>query len=151
MTTGPIPEGLEGGAPMQRQHDCSPAPSGSGACCPRVNLFRHKLLDDLLCAIREDYPVPAFIDGTRWTFAGAVNEAAYGLVERNWDGAKDGVRLLGFYIFQSCPVQRPVDSSSDDVSARSGNFEPPAKNRNRLGKAHLARISHSGEVHRGSE
>ena len=76
---------------MTRQQHRSPAPSSSGAHCPRFNLFRHKLLDDLLCAVREDYPVPAFVNGDTWTFAGTVNEAAYGLVERNWSGAKDGV------------------------------------------------------------
>ena len=98
--------GSNGETSMPRQHDRSPAPPDSGACCPRFNLFRHKMLAELFCAIPETYPVPAFVNGSTWTFAGTVNEASYDLAERNWHGAKEGVHLMGFYLFQSCPGHR---------------------------------------------
>src|SRR4051812_16451731 len=39
---------------------------------PRFNLFRHKEMSDLCCAVPEDRPVPPFIRGKRWEFVGAV-------------------------------------------------------------------------------
>src|SRR4051794_34454382 len=39
---------------------------------PRFNLFRHKEMSDLCCAVPEHRPVPPFIKGKRWEFAGAV-------------------------------------------------------------------------------
>jgi len=32
--------------------------------CPALNLFRHKLTSNLLCAVPEDYPVPGFLDAS---------------------------------------------------------------------------------------
>ena len=136
MTTRPIPERLNGEASRHR----SPAPFGSGACCPRFNLFRHKLLDDLLCAVREDYPVPAFVNGDTWTFAGPVNEAAYGLVERNWSGATEGVRLMGFYLFQSVLGHRQVHRSLNEIILCAENNKLPTGYRDRSNKPRLALV-----------
>ena len=87
----------------RQQHRPPTASSSSGAYRPSFNLFRHKRLPDLVCAVPEHCPVPAFVTGSSWTFSGTVSET-YGLVERNWRGAKDGVHLMGFYYF-SIPVQ----------------------------------------------
>ena len=67
------------------QHRSVPLPFSSGEYRPTFNLFRHKLLPDLLCAVPEDHPVPAFVTGSSWTFAGTVSET-YSLVEGNWRG-----------------------------------------------------------------
>ena len=94
---------------MNREQDHSAPPAlGSGKYCPVFNLFRHKLTPDLLCAVPEDYPVPGFLNASTWSFAGAVGEAAYALAELNWNAAMAGVRLSGFYLFQSCPAPRRV-------------------------------------------
>lgn len=94
---------------MNREQDRSASPAlGSAKYCPVFNLFRHKLTPDLLCAVPQDYPVPGFLHASTWSFAGAVGEAAYALAELNWTAAMAGVRLTGFYLFQSCPAQRRV-------------------------------------------
>jgi hypothetical protein len=49
---------------------------GSVKDWPAYNLFRHKLIPDLLCAVPQDCPVPGFIEGSTWAFAGAVSENA---------------------------------------------------------------------------
>src|SRR3954453_8138513 len=101
---------LRGASVNHEQHRSVPLPFSSGEYRPTFNLFRHKRLPDLLCAVPEDHPVPAFVTGSSWTFAGTVSET-YGLVERNWRGVEDGVNLIGFYLFHSCPVRQEVPSS----------------------------------------
>jgi hypothetical protein len=65
----------------------------------RYNLFRHKWQPDLCCAVPEHHPVPGFITGERWAFAGAWEPAAPppGL---NPAAAEMGVCLNGFHLFQ---------------------------------------------------
>ena len=41
---------------------------------PAYNLFRRTRGRHLVCAVPEDYPVPGFIDGQGWAFAGKVGE-----------------------------------------------------------------------------
>src|SRR3569833_354086 len=41
---------------------------------PAFNLFRHKRKSHLVCAVPEDHPVPSFIEGSTWEFAGTVSE-----------------------------------------------------------------------------
>ena len=56
---------------MNRKQDHSVRPAlGSVTYWPVYNLFRHKLTPDLLCAVPEDCPVPRFIEGSAWRFAG---------------------------------------------------------------------------------
>ena len=60
---------------MKRAHEHPALASlGSVKYWPAFNLFRHKLKPDLVCAVPEDYPVPGFIDGTTWAFAGKISE-----------------------------------------------------------------------------
>ena len=98
--------------------------SGSGPYRPRFNLFRHETLSDLLCAVPEDCPVPSFVTGSRWTFAGSVTEAAYGSVELNWPGVREDVRLIGFYLFHSIQDHKKLEESLDKVNASSDNILP---------------------------
>jgi PAS fold len=65
----------------------------------RYNLFRRKGQLDLCCAVPEDRPVPSFVTGERWDFAGTWDGVvpAPGLNRR---AAEFGVRLNGFHLFQ---------------------------------------------------
>src|SRR5690349_650130 len=47
------PNMLEGMPMLRRRNGSKTVPLGSGRYCPRFNLFRHKLLSDLLCAVPE--------------------------------------------------------------------------------------------------
>ena len=49
-------------------------PASPSRLWPAYNLFRCKRSLGLFCAVPEDYPVPAFVDGHGWEFAGKVEE-----------------------------------------------------------------------------
>src|SRR3954468_13811070 len=63
------------------------------------NLFRSTRSADLLCAVPEDDPVPAFINGQGWAFAGKLAEPAAAPLGFEWRGAGAAVPLTGFYLF----------------------------------------------------
>ena len=65
------------------------------------NLFRHRDKPHLLCAVPEDREVPRFIAEQTWSFDRKVAEAATAPVGFDVLAARDGVRLNGFYLFQS--------------------------------------------------
>jgi hypothetical protein len=65
------------------------------------NLFRHRDKQHLLCAVPEDHEVPRFIAERAWSFGGKLTEAATAPVGFDVLAARDGVRLNGFYLFQS--------------------------------------------------
>ena len=54
---------------------------------PAYNLFRSTRSADLLCAVPEDYPVPAFIKGQGWAFAGKLAEPSAAPLGFEWTGA----------------------------------------------------------------
>jgi len=63
------------------------------------NLFRRREEPDLYCAVPQPRPVPAFVSGDEWEFAGAVlagDGAPLGFDPR---AALAGARLNGFYVF----------------------------------------------------
>jgi len=66
---------------------------------PAYNLFRSTRSADLLCAVPEDYPVPAFINGQGWVFAGKLAEPSAAPLGFEWTGAGVVVPLTGFYLF----------------------------------------------------
>jgi len=66
---------------------------------PAYNLFRSTRSADLLCAVPEDYPVPAFIKGQGWAFAGKLAEPSAVPLGFEWTGAGAVVPLTGFYLF----------------------------------------------------
>ena len=65
---------------------------------PAYNLFRSTRSADLLCAVPEDYPVPAFINGQGWAFAGKLAESSAAPLGFAWTGAGTVVPLTGFYL-----------------------------------------------------
>ena len=66
---------------------------------PAYNLFRRTRSADLLCAVPEDDPVPAFINGQGWAFAGKLSEPSAAPHGFEWMGAGAVVPLTGFYLF----------------------------------------------------
>ena len=66
---------------------------------PAYNLFRSTRSADLLCAVPEDDPVPAFINGQGWAFAGKLAEPSAAPLGFEWTGAGAVVPLTGFYLF----------------------------------------------------
>ena len=65
------------------------------------NLFRYRDNQDLICAVPEDHAVPRFIAGRTWGFDRKLTEAATAPTGFNTRAATNGVRLNGFYLFQS--------------------------------------------------
>ncbi|GJD53281.1 hypothetical protein OPKNFCMD_6056 [Methylobacterium crusticola] len=66
---------------------------------PTYNLFRRREEPDLVCAVPSDYPVPSFLSGTAWVFAGSIADPAAappGFVPRT---AEHGIDLNGFHLF----------------------------------------------------
>ena len=66
---------------------------------PAYNLFRSTRSADLRCAVPEDYPVPAFINGQGWAFAGKLAEPAAAPLGFERQAAGAVVPLTGFYLF----------------------------------------------------
>src|SRR5215213_11050496 len=90
-----------GGASMNRECVRSANLSlGSEKYWPAYNLFRHKLMPDLLCAVPQDCPVPGFIEGSTWAFAGTVGKAALAAAGLASEAAA-GMRRSGFVMLQS--------------------------------------------------
>ena len=71
----------------------------------RYNLFRHKWQADLCCVVPEYDPVPGFITGDQWEYAGTREYAMFppGL---NMTELEDGVRLSSFQRFQTADHSR---------------------------------------------
>src|SRR3954447_7351178 len=92
---------------MKRAHEHPALASlGSVKYWPAFNLFRRKLKPDLICAVPEDYPVPGFIEGSTWAFAGKVSEPITIPLGFKSKAAEAGVRFNGFYLFQASPIER---------------------------------------------
>ena len=65
------------------------------------NLFRLKDGDGLFCAVPESRAVPRFVDGSRWTFGGKIEDASARMVGFDGKAAATAVRFNGYYLFQS--------------------------------------------------
>src|SRR5215211_5597166 len=66
---------------------------------PRYNMFQRKGQPDLYCLVPEDRPVPGFITGGYWAFAG-TQCSAVPLPGLDRAAAELGVHLNGFHLFQ---------------------------------------------------
>ena len=65
------------------------------------NLFRRKREPDLCCAVRQDKPVPPFVQGKEWEFGGTVvDDGAKKPAGFQTSAAREATQLTGFYIFQ---------------------------------------------------
>src|SRR3954464_46563 len=124
---------------MKRAHEHPALASlGSVKYWPAFNLFRHKLKPDLICAVPEDYPVPGFIEGSTWAFAGKVSEPITIPLGFKSKAAEAGVRFNGFYLFQASPIERGVESRTGAVAwALCGNAPFPVS-AHQTGRADLS-------------
>src|SRR3954463_11921155 len=85
------------------------------------NLFRRKERDELICAVPEDRPVPAFITDTFWEFGGKLENADQEPFAFNREAADASVRVNGFYLFQMTKrpdVRLPVHRRREGDAAR---------------------------------
>ncbi|KMO17127.1 hypothetical protein [Methylobacterium platani] len=70
---------------------------------PTYNLFRRREEPDLVCAVPNDFPVPAFVSGEAWTYAGSISspsEAPPGFAS---EMAERGAETCGFHLFHQLP------------------------------------------------
>ena len=104
---------------MDRTQGRSAQPAlGAGKSGPVYNLFRHKRMPDLFCAVPQDWPVPGFIEGSAWAFAGTVGERTPAPAGLDWELAAAGVRRSGFCLFDSslpepCEISPRPEVGSD--------------------------------------
>jgi hypothetical protein len=78
------------------------------------NVFRARGRD-VLCAVPEDRPVPRFVSGDPWEFAGRIEEDAINLPR----AAKVAVAFNGFYIFHPFEGPKPKKAEIAAPSAAS--------------------------------
>ena len=97
---------------MDRTQGRSAQPAlGAGKFWPAYNLFRHKLMPDLFCAVPQDCPVPGFIEGSAWAFAGTVSERTPAPAGLDWELAAASVQRSGFCLFDSSlPEPREISA-----------------------------------------
>ena len=65
------------------------------------NLFRRIGHADLVCAVPEDRPVPAFITAALWIYGGKLENADAAPLAFNREVADASIRFMGFYLFQA--------------------------------------------------
>lgn len=65
------------------------------------NLFRHRCLPELVCAVPEDRPVPDFIGSGRWAFEQPLRPQEVRPCGFDGKAAQVGVRFNGFYLFHA--------------------------------------------------
>jgi hypothetical protein len=82
--------------------ETTPTWSVAGDCT--YNLFRNNGKPDLLCAVREDYHVPGFIDPAHWSFERVLRPADPRPPGFDDKAARTGMRFCGFYLFQVTDV-----------------------------------------------
>ena len=100
---------------------------------PAYNLFRYEPGPDLLCAVPEERPVPPFLDGQVWTYAGALRAGDVPPAGFFHAEADSGAQLNGFYLFHTAgrsAGEGPVPERKPRVrsglrAAGSDRFHPP--------------------------
>jgi hypothetical protein len=94
------------------------------------NLFRHSDCAELICAVPEVWPVPAFITGPPWEFVRCVREHAGGSPGFNHEAAEESVHFNGFYLFQLLNTS-DLKSWVDRDPARQCDSEAPIHGKGR--------------------
>ena len=64
------------------------------------NLFCRRDEPDIRCAVPEERPVPAFLEGPVWQFAGKIDGAALAAAGFGHSVVAEAVQAQGYYIFQ---------------------------------------------------
>jgi hypothetical protein len=92
---------------------------------PAYNLFRYRSAPDLLCAVPEERPVPSFLDGRVWAYAGTLqgtDPPPSGFLRTE---AEVGAWLNGFYLFEAIGrTAREASSAASEPAPRSGRRAP---------------------------
>lgn len=97
---------------------------------PAYNLFRSRRRPDLLCAVSEDYPVPAFLGGHGWDFAGTVDTLLAAPPGFEVDAARVGMRLNGYYLFTTLHAESLAGGEASRLPDRAlMNDQPPLAGR----------------------
>ena len=65
------------------------------------NLFRNASRPELLCAVSEHHPVPAFIRGPPWEYGGRIEAQEVCGIRFSAEAAEASIRYNGFYLFQA--------------------------------------------------
>jgi hypothetical protein len=70
------------------------------------NVFKRKRNPALRCAVRQDQPIPVFIESETWEFGGTVSleEPSLGFQP---ELASETARTLGYYLFKVSGADRP--------------------------------------------
>ncbi len=71
---------------------------------PIYNLFRRIEEPDLVCAVPNDFPVPAFLAGGAWSYAGSVCAASEPPPGFRAEMAEHGAETCGFHLFHQLPA-----------------------------------------------
>ena len=90
------------------------------------NLFSRADRAELICAVPENRPVPAFIRGPPWDFVGRLKDRAIGALKFNHEAAAASVQYNGFYLFQLinasdlqlCAEQDRAKGAVEEATAR---------------------------------
>jgi hypothetical protein len=64
------------------------------------NVFLRKHKPGLCCAVREDMPVPGFLDAARWSYGYTARSKADVPAAFQSEAAHEASSRLGFYLFQ---------------------------------------------------
>ena len=65
------------------------------------NVFRRKQQPALRCAVRQDRPVPGFIQGETWEFGGTIKGSQPTPAGFRPEAATQAMRLTGYYLFHA--------------------------------------------------
>ena len=85
---------------------------------PTYNLFRRRAEPDLICAVPNDFPVPAFLAGSAWTYAGSLAAASAGPPGFRAEIAEHGAETCGFHLFHQLPAGAAPAALKRGVIAR---------------------------------
>ncbi|WP_336492274.1 hypothetical protein [Methylobacterium nigriterrae] len=89
-------------APMLYGPHSTPSQTENGMQAPPAayNVFRRKRKPALHCAVRQDRPVPTFVNGETWDFGGiaTMTEPPPGFQP---EAAHEAMRLTGYYLFHA--------------------------------------------------
>ncbi len=66
----------------------------------RYNLFRRRAEPDILCAVPEDKPVPAFVAAPAWEYGGHINSGGGKAGGFRTRAISSAIRFDGFYLLR---------------------------------------------------
>ncbi|WP_245239756.1 hypothetical protein [Methylobacterium variabile] len=78
---------------------------------PTYNLFRRREEPDLICAVPNDFPVPAFVSGEAWTYAGSISAPSEAPAGFSAEAAEHGAEICGFHLFHVLPAAAVPDQA----------------------------------------